>query len=298
MGVIRVGNSFYFVYQCFALAYVLALVLILQNRSRKVAHAVLLTILLLNFALHFLKLAFEPYASGMPGSSVHSTAENICAVSTIFFPFIFLIKKQNVLHDFAYFIGLCGGLGALAYPTEAIGDPPFAFDTIRFYFCHINLMAVPLASAIIGLYRPRLAAFWTIPLAFIGWQTIICLNEFFVTGVGLVNADFSDLLNAGFRNHSFTFGVRPDFAWSKEIFDPLTPWFFKTDAFNINGGAPFYFPVLWMTVPAFVFLIPLYVILSSPFLICEIVEKKRVCAPLGKPPLSRKEWEKRSVYKK
>ncbi len=273
--IVKLGNGFYFLYIGIAAVFFLLLLLILWKRGERTKRAVLLAILFFNFALHYLKQAFPPYINDQPQSLSRSTVQNLCAVSTVFFPFIFLIKKQNILHDFMYFIGMCGGFAALAFPTEALGMPAFAFDTIRFYLCHISLFAVPLASAVLGLYRPRLSRFWAIPLLFLLWETVICLNEFYMIGVGLVKAKPADLLNAGFRNSSFAFGVRPDFAWAKKLFDPLVPSFFRTDAFHINGGKPFYFPVLWLIVPAFVYLIPVYVVLSSPFWILSLVRRQK-----------------------
>ena len=272
---VQVGNGFYFMYICIAVVYAAAIALILRRTSKKTARIVLLVILFLNFSLHFIKQAFVPYVNNLPQSIRRSTVENLCAVSTVFFPLIFLIKKHTVLHDFMYFIGVAGGISALFYPTEALGQPPFAFDTIRFYVCHTNLLVVPLTAAIVGLHRPRISKFWAIPLLFLVWEAIICLNEYFLMGVGLVDGNYSDLLNPGFRNSSFTFGVRPDFAWSAALFDPFVPWFFKTDAFGLNGGKAFYFPVLWLIGPAFVYLIPLYVIVSSPFWIYTLLNKNR-----------------------
>ncbi len=275
MGTVLVGNGFYFIYIAAALVYIAALALIAKRLSRKAARALFLALLFFNFALHFLKQAFPPYINDFPGSLKSSGLQNLCAVSTVFFPFIYLFKKQNVLHDYAYFIGLCGGLGALFYPTEALGYSPVAFDTLRFYFTHINLLAVPLAAAVSGIYVPRLKMFWAVPLLFLAQQTVIFLYELFLVGVGAVQADVAKFLDAGFRNSSFTFGVRSDFAAVKFLFDPLVPAFFKTDAFNINGGKPFYFPVLWMIVPAFVYLIPVYVIISSPFWIISALKTRR-----------------------
>lgn len=265
MEVVKIGNGAYFLFIGIALLYVLTLVAFLRGRRERTRRIVLLGILFLNFALHFIKQAFVPYIDHLPQSIRRSTMENLCAVSTVFFPFLYLIKKQNVLHDFMYFIGVIGGLGALFYPTEALNHSTLAFDTLRFYICHINLMVVPLVSAILGIYRPRWSRFWAIPLMFLVWETLICLNEYALISVGLVDAAYSDLLNPGFRNSSFAFGVRPDFAWSAAWFDPLVPSFFKTDAFHLNGGKPFYFPVLWLIGPAIFFLIPLYAVLSAPF---------------------------------
>lgn len=274
MSVIKVGNGYYFMYIGIAAAYILALSFILRGRSLKCKRAVLLVILFANFSLHFLKLAFPPYVNDLPHSIKRSTMENICAVSTVFFPFIFLIKKHNVLHDFMYFIGFCGGLAALCFPTEAINKPPFAFDTVRFYFCHINLLAAPLLAAISGVYRPRLKSFWAIPLLFLLWETIICLDEFCLMWAGVIKGEFTDFFNPAFSNSSFQFGVAPSFAWAAKILDPFVPPFFKTDAFGLNGGKDFYFPVLWLIGPAFVYLIPVYIIISSPFFLAERLKRR------------------------
>ena len=269
------GNGFYFMYIGFAIIYFVALFLILRKKSEKTIRIVLISLLFLNFALHFLKQAFPPYINNMPKALEDSTLVNICAVSTFFFPFAYLIKKHTILHDYVFFIGMLGGVLAVFYPTEALGEFAFSFDVIRFYFCHATLFVVPLVAAITGLYSPRLKSFWAIPLLFLAQSAIICLNEIFLIKVGLVNANLSDLLNKEFRNYSFVFGLKDDFSAFAFLFDPLVPFFFKTDAFHINGGTPFYFPVLWQIVPAFLYLIPIYIIISSPFWIYTCVKKAK-----------------------
>lgn len=271
--IIKIGNGFYFMYIIIALIYFVSLYLILRKRSEKTQRIVLLVILFLNFSLHFIKQFFVPYINNFPTSLRRSTIENICAGSTVFFPFIFLIKKQNILHDYMYFIGVCGGLAALLFPTEAINQPVFAFDVLRFYICHINLIVVPLTAALLGINRPRLKKFWAIPLIFLAQETIICLNELFLIKVGLVNSTWPQFFDRKIRNCSFVFGVAQEFDSLRFLFDPLVPYFFKTDAFHINGGTPFYFPVLWLIVPAFVYLIPVYILISSPFWIHDLVKK-------------------------
>lgn len=272
--IVKVGNGFYFMYIIIAVIYFVSLYLILRKRSEKTQRVVLVIILFLNFALHFLKQAFVPYINNFPSSLRKSTLENICAVSTVFFPFIFLIKKQNILHDYMYFIGFCGGLGALLYPTEALNEFPFAFDVLRFYFCHINLIVVPLTAAMLGINRPRLKKFWAIPILFLAQEAIICLNEIFLIKIGFVKSTWSEFLDRKIRNNSFVFGLTPEFDFLSFLFDPLVPFFFKTDVFHINGGTPFYFPVLWFIVPSFVYLIPVYIIASSPFWIYDFAKKK------------------------
>lgn len=271
MSKVKVGNGFYFLYIGIAAIIFLLLFLLLRKKSRKTAHIVLTALLFANFALHFLKQAFPPYIDRFPSWLIKSTMTNLCSVSTVLVPFIYLFGKQNILHDYVFFIGALGGLAGIFYPTEAIGQPPFVFDTIRFYFCHITLAVVPITAAALGVYRPRLKRFWAIPLLFLAWQAIICANDYFLIAVGLLKGKFSDLLDAGYYNSSFTFGVHPDFAWAAKVFDPLVPRFLRTDAFGLNGGVDFYFPVLWLTVPSFVFLIPIYILISSPFWVADVV---------------------------
>lgn len=274
--VVRLGNGFYFMYIAFAAAYLTILCLCLRKKSVKTVRVVLLTTAFLNFGLHFLKLAFPPYINGLPSSLQHSTLENICAVTTLFLPFVFLFEKQNFLHDYFYFIGLIGGLAAIIYPTEALGEFPFTFDVIRFYFCHSTLFVVPLVAALCGLYKPRLKMFWVIPLMFLVQEALVAINEVCLVKGGLVNGSLTDLLNKEFRNHSFVFGLKSDFQAFIPLVDPFIPGFLKTDAFGINGGTPFYFPVLWMTIPCFVYLIPVYIVVSSPFAITDLIKKRRL----------------------
>ena len=272
---IKVGNLYYFIYIILAVVYALVLFLCLKKCKKNTQHTVLLVILFLNFGLHFLKLAFEPYRSGLPGTIRKVTFENICAVSTLLFPFIFIKKKQTVLHDYMFFIGVCGGLGALLFPTEAIGKLPFVFDTIRFYFCHINLIAIPVVAAALGLYRPRIKKFWTIPLLFMAHLLIIFINELVLMRIGWVEGDFSTFLDRNYRNNSFIFGLTSDFDAVGFLIEPLVPWFFKADILNINNGVPFYTPIVWMIIPLWIYFPIVYAILTSPFWISDLIKRRK-----------------------
>lgn len=275
MNIVQMGNKYYYIYIAIAVIYFLLLLICLKKREKRVVHAELLTILFLNLALHFIKLAFEPYRSNLPSSVRRISFENICAVSTMLFPFIYLFKKQNVLHDYVFFIGLCGGLGALFYPTEAIGESAFCFDVIRFYICHINLWVVPLLAAICGLYRPRVKMFWAIPLLFMVHELIIMVNEIVLIKVDLVHSTWAEFLDRGIRNNSFVFGVLPEFDSIKGVIDIFVPNFLRQDMFGINGGVPFYTPVVWLALPAYVFFTPIYVLLTSPFWISTLAKKRK-----------------------
>lgn len=273
---VQMGNGFYFLYICVAIVYFLVLFFCLRGRKRETIRTVLLVILFINFSLHFIKQFFEPYHSGWPTSLRRSTFENICAVTTLLMPFVFLFKKQNVLHDYMFFIGVCGGLAALFYPTEALNQQPFCFDVLRFYFCHMTILIVPVVAAILGVYRPRFEKFWAIPLLFLAQEAIICINEYILVATGMIDCDFSQLFDRTYRNNSMVFGMNVTFDALKGLFDALVPFFFRTDAFHINGGVDFYFPVLWLIGPAIMFLPPVYLILAAPFWIPDLVKKHRL----------------------
>ena len=68
-----------------------ALYFLLRHRSARTQNAVLFALLAINFALHFLKLLFPPYSTAEPEDALQKiTAENICAINTMIFPFFFL----------------------------------------------------------------------------------------------------------------------------------------------------------------------------------------------------------------
>ncbi len=260
---VRFGNFYYIFYIVLCAAAIVGGYFALHRRTQKTQRIALLSIAFFNFALHFLKLAFPPYVDDLPGCLHKITAENICALSTLIFPFIYLIKKHTVLHDYAFFIGVLSGFAACVYPTEALGEPAFAFDSIRFYVCHVSLIAVPLLAALIGLHRPRLKKFWVIPLLFLAHETVIMLNEILLLKTGLIEGNLQSFLDRGTRNNSFVHGPTPDLDGIGKVLTVFTPKLFTMDLLGINGGADFYWPVVWLIGPVTVYFIPLYFLVAS-----------------------------------
>ena len=101
---IKLGTSlFWYIYLLLCIGLFLGLYFGLRKKSKKVQYWVLFGFLALNFALHFLKLA-KPYKSdkGFPAVIRKSTFDNICAVSTINFTFIFINKKAKVMKYYMF----------------------------------------------------------------------------------------------------------------------------------------------------------------------------------------------------
>ncbi len=261
---VEFGNIFYFLYIFVAAGFIVGIYFLLRNKSEKNIKFVLFGILMFNFILHFAKLAFPPYVNGFPNSVHKASLENICAVSTVLFPFLFLLPKKTIIHDYIYFIGFMGGFFALLYPTEALGETWYAFDTVRFYICHTMLIAVPMLSALLGYRRPILKRFWAIPPLFLAHETVIMLNEIILIKSGIINATLESFLSRASRNNSFVHGPTPDMDGVGKFLTFFCPEIFKRDIFGINGGVDFYWPVIWLAIPVVVYFIPLYFITAAP----------------------------------
>lgn len=270
---IEIANIFYFVYITFLLALFLLIFLVLKNRTLKTQKIFLFSLLALNFSFHFLKLLFNPYFSTLKTSISTITFENLCSVSTIFFPLFFVLKKENSLHDFMFFIGVCSGLAAILLPFEPLGKSAFNFDVIRFYFCHFTLFSVPLLSALLKIHTPKLKNFWIIPIMFFGYETLIFFNELFLVKSKIINISMAEFFDRNVRNISFVFGPTSRFDKMKFLLDVLVPKVFKTTIFGIETlNGEFYFPVLWMAFPVLLYFPPIYALLCSPFLISEKIK--------------------------
>lgn len=262
---VKIGNINYF-FELFILLGIFCIIyLFLKNKSEKTQYRILLIWCFLGFTLHFAKQLVYLDINSLR----KSTAENICAVSTLVFPFIMQIKKKSVLHDFMFFIGITGGLAGIIYPTEAIDKSIFAFETIRFYFCHFSLFAIPLFLALFNFKRPDIKKWCLIPICFLGYELIICLNTALLCFTGLVKREgytaFQLFIDRQYLNNSFVFGPTDDMGAFGRLIGNLTLPFMKIDIFNINNGQTTYWPVIWILIPSYILFVPLYFLTSLPF---------------------------------
>lgn len=265
--ILEIGNLYYILYLVISIIVFLSLYYILKDKSIDTQTKILQGILFFNLILHFSKLLFLPYRDGLPKTIRKVTFENICAVSTLVFPFIFLGKKKNsVLKNYMFFIGCLGGGLALLIPTEAINKKPFIFDTIRFYTCHFILIAVPLLSAIFRIIEVDYKKCFLVATCFIAVETIILVNEIILIKVGFVECENrAQFLDCNYRNNSFVFGPLDSFKDVGKALTIFTPKILKTDYFGLNNGIDFYFPVLWLIIPTYIYFPIIDVIIGLPF---------------------------------
>ena len=255
-------NTYYFLYLTLGFALLLGLYFLLRNKNEKTITIVLFSLLLGNFILSFLKLYADYYQQWMPWAIRTVTPENICNISVLAFPWIFL-SRVKILKDYMFFMGVFGGLGAMLIPVDAIGLAPFSFEAIWFYICHGLIWIVPLLMVLLKLHTLDYKRIVKIPLLVYAVLCIILVNEVILIGTGFVN--INTLFSYEVRNAAMIFGPLPEDLFIGKFFTPLTPNLFLTVPIGPNAGAPFYWPIVWLVIPFFVYFCILALILALPF---------------------------------
>ena len=250
-------SAFYFIYPALIVCLFFALYFILRHRTKRTQYWVLFGILALNFCLHFLKLAFSPYVEDLPASIRKVTFENICAVSTLVFPFFMLSRKKYLL-DYMFYIGVISGIASMFAPLNIIGLGVFEFETIRFYICHGSLWVCPLLMVILRVHKLNYHRIPVVILMYMGCLCLILINEVMLMVIGWVSPDedwtgtvWEYFLSAEVRNSGFIFGVPESFEKVGSFILALVPSFFKPGKY-----IDYYMPVLWELFPVIVYGLP------------------------------------------
>lgn len=259
---VEMFNIAYFIPIIITIVFTTLFILLFKNKSDTTKNRVIVIMLFFNLALHFAKLFFLPYSQRFPTSIRKVTFENICAVSTLIFPFIYLSKKRP-LRDYMYYVGVLGGIAALLVPTEALGNKLFVFDSIRFYTSHIILFLAPVLMLSYKLHKLNYKKVWQSIFLFFGVLTLIMVNELILSLVGL--SDIKLFFSRHYRNNSFVFGPTKEFDdFANKFFLPFVPKFLRTNYFNLNVDQ-FFFPILWLFFPVFIYFTPLFLLFGFPF---------------------------------
>lgn len=264
--VVKFGNFGYFFFIILAAALIIGLFFFLRERSRKFIYNFLFGITVSALVLHFGKLLFKPYRNNFPYSLKKISFENICAVSTLIFPFIYR-SKNDLMKTYMVFMGVVSGIASLLVPTEALNKNAFTFDVLRFYYAHFTILAVPVLMLVFDIYRPDYKKCYYMPIGFIIVLCVILLNEILVISIGLDEKGFEYLLDTNYRNSSFIFGISDEFKGASKLVTWCTPDFFLKNPVTHQTQ---YWPILWLVLPSF-----LYFSLFS-FLISMTYDFKRI----------------------
>ena len=255
-------NFYSYLYIAFALGLLIGLYFLLRNKSRKTTNIVLFSLLLSSFVLHFVKLAFSYYQDWMPRAILTITPENLCAVSTLVFPWLYISNKK-ILKDYMFYMGVLSGLCATIYPMGAAGLNAFEFETLRFYYCHILIWVVPLLMVLLKLHTLDYRRIIKVPFLIYLALCIILVNEVVLTGAGFLHIDY--LFSNAIRNASMIFGPSPEVAVLGKLFTALTPGVFMTVPVGANAGSVYYWPLIWMVIPVYIYFCIYAFLFALPF---------------------------------
>ena len=246
------SDPYYYLFPLLSGAFFAVLYFALRRRSARTQNIVLFCLLAANFALHFLKLLFPPYAERDPADALQSiTAENVCAVNTMIFPFLFL-KKGGALRDYMFYVGTLSGIAACWLPMSIGECTPFDFDCMRYYFCHTVLWAVPMLMVVLRLHRLDYRRIIFAPLLYILVLAVIVFNEVALVAFGLDSSKY--LLSVDHGNGGMAFGPYSDLEGTG-VLDFLL--LFVPKIFTPTAEKPYYAPALWQLGPAVIIGCPL-----------------------------------------
>jgi hypothetical protein len=229
MPTIAYGNSSYLLYILMLVVLTYILYAFLKKRSERFRFFFLFSLLIFAFVLHFLKIiVVESYKAGLPYTLSLISVENICAFSTVFFPFMFLSKNKTI-KDYMIIVGTISGLAAFFIPAEGFGRDPFQGNVVRFYIAHYIIFVVPFLMAKLKMHQISYARLWKLPLIVYFVMFVVMLNEVMLNVFGIVNAHYTDYYSGNFRNTAFVFGIPNILEPFKPIVYFLTPKvFFKS----------------------------------------------------------------------
>lgn len=199
------------------------------------------------FCLHFAKLLFPPYRNLWPKSIRKVTFENICAVSTICFPFFYL-SKNKYLRDYMFYLGLISGTAAILFPMTDY-YPYFTFDTFRYYICHIIISLAPLLMVVSGIHHLNYHRILMVSVIFIIVEGLLAINDVFMVKWHL---------NDHYTNFSLPFGLEEKHLNAlgklQNIILIFVPVFLRNKNYIFSGITTQFVPVAWLIIPVFIYL--------------------------------------------
>lgn len=253
-----------------------ALYFLFRNKSEKAKKNLLVGLLLANLLLHFLKAFFPPYSNGTFGSEFHKfTFENVCAVSTMVTPFIYLfVKKESKIFDFFISILFFGGLLGILLATEPVRDTCTLFDLIRYFTCHGILFIVSVLTPALNFHKPKLKDCWILVVGLLAYESLIFCNEIILYLTKLIGDErvnsWDVFFDSNLNNSAFTFGPTPDMGIITKICFAITPDFMEV----MHNGYLSCWPVIWTVFPAVILFLPFSLVIWSPCYIAEFLNKR------------------------
>ena len=263
--IIEMFNFWYFFFVILAAGTIVGLYFALRKAPPFVQNTVLFSLLVIGFALHFLKMLIPPYSEIIDGELVitergwrDSWFVNICGANIALFPFFFLSKNKHV-KDYMFFIGVISGFIALVYPEEPLAKGvenqlEQFWDILRFYYHHWMLLAVPLLMVLLKKHKISYKRVWAAPVGLLLVMLFIILNQVFQSELGFIPVRDGNFYDINWKNSSYIWAAEGDIGGFLANFCPS---FFKTVPIGEYAGTEKYWPWFWMIFPVFILVLPL-----------------------------------------
>jgi hypothetical protein len=214
------------------------------------------SILILAVVSHIIKVWFYPYTTlDYPIRKV--TFENICATNVIIFPFI-MMSKNKILKDYMVLSGIFSGLISFLIPMNAMSQyfdgiflgyqDAFSFEIIRYYFVHFCVFIVPFMMLKFDFHQLSIQRFFYAQIIFLIVLFIVFFNEVVITTLGWIPKE--SLFDPMGRNPSLIFGIKDEVSGAARLFLIFIPRFLTV---HPATNEAFYWPVVWMIIPLFVY---------------------------------------------
>lgn len=260
---IKLGNFWYLFFIFMAGGLTVGLYFLFRNKSMKAKRILIASLLIFNLALHFLKLLFPPYTGNPTLRAENAWFINICAVSVLTFPFLYL-SKTSTGKDWMFYIGVISGFLALVYPTEALNKSVLTFNIWRFYCTHTIIIMAPLLMVLLKVHQLNYHNIWKMPFCMMGVMLFIICNQVLQSELGIIKMRGGDILEAGcgYRNTSLIWGPTDSISI---MFTWLTPNFMKTIPFGDYAGQTKYWPFFYLLPGCFVYFLTLPLLLCLPW---------------------------------
>ncbi len=256
MPMVRMGNIYYFMYIMIAIILTVLVVAFLKNKSQRFRYWFIFALIMVAFSIHFLKIFLWPYTT-VEAIFTKVSFENICAVSTLVFPFLYFTKNKT-LKDYMVMVGMASGMITFIFPVDAMSEyfngtiigyrSAFNLEVMRFYLAHFLLFLVPFLMMRYQMHELSIHRAYRAPLVLILVLVLIFVNELVMTMLHWVPKE--SLYDPSKRNPSFIFGVRGDLTGLGLFLGIFVPFFMRIHPLT---GASFYWPVIWLIIPAIVY---------------------------------------------
>ena len=264
---IAMFNGWYFFWLALSAGSLVGLYFLLRGKSTTTQKAVLFSLLLLGFALHFLKAYIPPYSVDEARHLRDSWFVNICGANIALFPFFFWSKNDKI-KDYMFYIGVISGLIALFYPQEPIAKVDQAaeqLDIIRFYYHHWMVLAVPLLMVLFGHHKLSYKRCWVAPVGLLLLMLFIILNQIFQSELGFIPLrDRGNFFGIDYKNTSYIWGPGENDTIGA-ILAIFTPEFFRTVPVGEFAGQVKYWPWFWLIFPCIILVTPMAFLLTMSF---------------------------------